>query len=125
PEDAARLERAIVQRGPERVAAFIAEPIVGAADPALAPAAGYYEEVRRICDEYEVIYISDEVMTGLGRTGSRLGLDRWDAVPDIILLGKGLAAGYAPLAGILASDRLAETIERGSGTFTHGFTYSG
>lgn len=125
PEDAARLEELIIRRGPERVAAFIAEPIVGAANPALAPAAGYYQEVRRICDRYGVIYVSDEVMCGLGRTGERLGLDHWGAVPDVVVLGKGLAAGYAPLAGVLASEELVETIERGSGSFTHGFTYSG
>lgn len=125
PEDAARLEELILERGPERVAAFVAEPVVGAANPALAPADGYYEEVRRICDRYGVIYVSDEVMTGLGRTGARLGLDHWGVAPDVVVLGKGLAAGYAPLAGILVAEELAETIEQGSGSFTHGFTYSG
>ncbi|MFO7545481.1 MAG: aminotransferase class III-fold pyridoxal phosphate-dependent enzyme [Trueperaceae bacterium] len=124
-QDAAALEALLQRIGSEHVAAFFAEPIVGAAAPALAPAAGYYEEIRRICSAHDVLYVSDEVMSGLGRTGTKLGLDRWHAVPDVVVLGKGLGAGYVPLAGIAASDAVVETIAQGSGTFTHGYTYAG
>lgn len=123
--DAASLDALLRRIGPEHVAAFFAEPIVGAAAPALAPAPGYYEEIRRICDEHDVLFVSDEVMSGLGRTGTKLGLDRWDAVPDIVVMGKGLGAGYVPLAGIAAGEQVVMAIANGSGAFTHGYTYSG
>lgn len=124
-EDAAELAAAIQELGPENVAAFFAEPIVGAAAPALAPGPGYYEEIRRICTEYDVLYVSDEVMTGFGRTGTRMALDRWSAVPDIVVLGKGLGAGYLPLAGMAVRESVVDAIAMGSGAFTHGYTYAG
>lgn len=124
-EDAAELETVIHDLGPENVAAFFAEPIVGAAAPALAPGPGYYEEVRRICTEHDVLYVSDEVMTGFGRTGTRMALDRWSAVPDIVVLGKGMGAGYVPLAGMAVRQAIVDAIAMGSGAFTHGYTYAG
>ncbi|WP_045234344.1 aminotransferase class III-fold pyridoxal phosphate-dependent enzyme, partial [Deinococcus pimensis] len=105
-QDASRLRELLERVGPESVAAFLAEPVVGASDAALAPNEGYYEEIRRICDEYGVLFVADEVMTGLGRAGSLLAVRQWDVTPDVVVLGKGLAAGYAPLAGILASPRV-------------------
>ena len=125
-EDAEGLRALLEREGPETVAAFMAEPVVGASDAALAPAPGYYERVRDICDEAGIIFIADEVMSGMGRCGSPLALSRWSGVtPDIAVLGKGLAAGYAPLAGLLAAPQVYETVMGGSGAFMHGFTYAG
>lgn len=125
-EDAEALRALIEREGPETVAAFMAEPVVGASDAALAPAPGYSERVREICDEYGVLLIADEVMCGMGRCGSPLALSLWSGVrPDIAVLGKGLAAGYAPLAGLLASPEVYAAVMEGSGAFMHGFTYAG
>jgi len=122
--DAARLAEAMADLDPATVAAFIAEPIVGAADAALAPAPGYYEAVRRICDEAGALFIADEVMSGIGRAGKTFAITWWDAIPDIIVVGKGLAAGYAPLAGILVRRAVHDAIVGGSGAFKHGYTYA-
>ena len=125
-EDAGALRTLIEQLGPETVAAFMAEPVVGASDAALAPAAGYYERIQEICREYGVLFIADEVMSGMGRCGTPLAVRQWsDTVPDIVVLGKGLAAGYAPLAGIAASPEIYSAVMGGSGAFKHGFTYAG
>jgi adenosylmethionine-8-amino-7-oxononanoate aminotransferase len=125
-EDAGALRTLIEQLGPETVAAFMAEPVVGASDAALAPAAGYYERIQEICREYGVLFIADEVMSGMGRCGTPLAVRQWsDTVPDIVVLGKGLAAGYAPLAGIAASPEVYSAVMGGSGAFKHGFTYAG
>ncbi|MGY2893030.1 aminotransferase family protein [Deinococcus sp. UYEF24] len=124
--DAEALRTLIESLGPETVAAFMAEPVVGASDAALAPAAGYYERVQEICREYGVLFIADEVMSGMGRCGTPLAVRQWsDTVPDIAVLGKGLAAGYAPLAGIAASGEVYGAVMEGSGAFKHGFTYAG
>lgn len=124
-EDARRLEALLHEVGPETVAAFMAEPVVGASDAALAPNTGYDTEIARICREHRILYIADEVMTGLGRTGRMLASAREGVLPDILVLGKGLAAGYAPLAGLLASPQVYATVMGGSGAFKHGFTYAG
>ncbi|MBB6098460.1 adenosylmethionine-8-amino-7-oxononanoate aminotransferase [Deinobacterium chartae] len=125
-EDARQLEALILELGPETVACFIAEPVGGASDPALTPAPGYWTEIRRICDRYGVLFVADEVMCGLGRAGLPLAsLEEPAAVPDIVVLGKGLAAGYAPLAGLLASPEIYAAVMGGSGAFKHGFTYAG
>ncbi|WP_424952066.1 aspartate aminotransferase family protein [Deinococcus sp.] len=125
-QDAEALRTLIASLGPETVAAFMAEPVVGASDAALAPASGYYERVAEICCESGVLFIADEVMSGMGRCGTPLALRQWSGVtPDIAVLGKGLAAGYAPLAGIAASDEVYRTVMDGSGAFRHGFTYAG
>lgn len=119
------LEEEILRVGPEYVAAFIAEPVVGAAAGATTPPPGYFEAVRQICDRYDVLFIADEVMTGFGRTGRMFGIEHWAAVPDIIATGKGLSAGYAPLGAVIAREEIYRTTQSGSGGFIHGFTYSG
>ncbi|GGQ93343.1 aminotransferase family protein [Deinococcus ruber] len=124
--DAETLRTLLLELGPETVAAFMAEPVVGASDAALSPAPGYYERVREICDEFGVLFVADEVMSGMGRCGTPLAVRQWSAVtPDIVVLGKGLAAGYAPLAGVAASPHVYGTVMSGSGAFKHGFTYAG
>lgn len=123
--DAERLRAVLEREGPETVAAFMAEPVVGASDAALAPNAGYYQRIRQLCEEFGVLLIADEVMSGMGRCGSPLALDLWQTRADITVLGKGLAAGYAPLAGVLASPEVYAAVMGGLGAFKHGFTYAG
>lgn len=118
------LERTINKLGAENVAAFIAEPIVGAAGGALTPPKGYYEKIREICTKYDVLFIADEVMTGIGRTGEMFGINHWNCVPDIIVLGKGLAAGYTPIAAAIASDKVMKPILEGSRLVMSGHTFS-
>jgi adenosylmethionine-8-amino-7-oxononanoate aminotransferase len=115
----------IESEGPETVAAFIAEPLIGAAAPAVTPPPGYYQTLREICDRYDVLFISDEVMTGIGRTGRNFGIQHWDVVPDLMLFAKGISAGYAPLAGVLAHDRVIDVIRSGSGRYENTFTWGG
>ena len=110
---------------PSTVAAFVAEPIVGAAAPGVTPPAGYYETIRAICDRYGVLFISDEVMTGVGRTGRWFGIQHWDAVPDLMLVAKGISGGYASLAAVVAHERVVEVIRAGSGRYEHNFTMAG
>jgi adenosylmethionine-8-amino-7-oxononanoate aminotransferase len=118
------LEAAIISAGPENVMAFIAEPIVGATLGAAVPGPAYFPRIREICDKYGILFIADEVMTGLGRTGTTFGMNHFGVMPDIIALGKGMAAGYQPLAAVLASGRVVKAFEDSTGVFEHGFTYS-
>lgn len=118
------LEKFIQSVGSETVAAFIVEPVVGATLGAVVPPDGYLQRIAEICRRHGVLLIADEVMTGMGRTGRNFAVEHWDVVPDIILLGKGIASGYAPLGAVVASGKIAETIAQGSGAFVHGFTYS-
>ncbi|WP_265109573.1 aspartate aminotransferase family protein [Halosolutus halophilus] len=123
---ARELETTIKQEGPETVAAFVAEPVSGASIPAAHPHPAYYEEIRRICDEYDVLFIADEVMTGFGRTGPMFAMERFDVVPDMMTLGKGLSGGYAPISATLVRDDVAAEFENGSGqSFAHGHTFGG
>lgn len=115
----------IEREGPETVAAFVAEPIVGAAAPGVTPPPGYYETIRAICDRYGVLFISDEVMTGIGRTGRWFGIQHWDAVPDVMLVAKGISGGYASLAAVVAHERVMSVIRDGSGRYEHNFTMAG
>lgn len=125
-DDAERLRRVLEATGPDTVAAFMCEPVVGASDAALAPNPGYHARIAEICREYGVLFIADEVMAGMGRCGSPLAVRLHDDVtPDLVVLGKGLAAGYAPLAGVMASGTVYDTVMNGSGAFKHGFTYAG
>lgn len=121
---ALELETAINRIGSEHIAAFIAEPIVGASGAALVPPEGYYEKIADICERYNILFIADEVMTGLGRTGKRFGLDHWNVKPDIIALGKGMSAGYTPIAATLVSEKVMEPIINGSASIMSGHTYS-
>lgn len=115
----------IERMGPETVAAFIAEPVVGASGGAIVPPPGYDVRVRELCNEYGILYIADEVMTGMGRTGLMFASEREDAVPDMLVLGKGLGAGYTPVGAVLVSDRIVETIRSGTGQLLFGHTMSG
>ncbi|WP_295820626.1 aminotransferase class III-fold pyridoxal phosphate-dependent enzyme [uncultured Deinococcus sp.] len=125
-DDADRLRTVLEAVGPESVAAFMCEPVVGASDAALAPNPGYHARIAAICREYGVLFIADEVMSGMGRCGAPLAVRLGgDVTPDIVVLGKGLAAGYAPLAGVMASADVYRTVMDGSGAFKHGFTYAG
>jgi adenosylmethionine-8-amino-7-oxononanoate aminotransferase len=118
------LETALLRVGPENVAAFIAEPVIGAAGGAVVPPDGYFQRIRQICDKYGVLFIADEVMTGMGRTGKNFAIDHWGVVPDLMALGKGMSAGYTPMAAAMASDEIIGTIARGSGAIMAGHTYS-
>lgn len=116
------LETEIRQQGPENVAAFVAEPVVGAALGAVPAPAGYFEVIRQICDKYEVLFIADEVMSCWGRTGHWFAIEAWEVTPDIIAAGKGLGAGYTPIAATLARNELWEAIETGGQSFLAGHT---
>jgi adenosylmethionine-8-amino-7-oxononanoate aminotransferase len=107
----------------ESVAAFIFEPVVGATLGAAAPPEGYLTRVAEICRKRGLLLIADEVMTGIGRTGKPFAVQHWGIEPDIILTGKGIASGYAPLGAVLVAANVVEVFERGSGAFKHGFTY--
>lgn len=106
-------------------AAVIAEPIVGAALGAVVPPPGYYDVIRRVCDDHDVVFIADEVITGVGRTGFPFAMDGFDVVPDLITCGKGLSAGYAPLGAVLVHERIVEALEREFDSLFTGYTYSG
>jgi adenosylmethionine-8-amino-7-oxononanoate aminotransferase len=114
----------LVAQGPETVAAFIAEPIPAGSAGAVVPAPGYYRRVAELCREHDVLFIADEVATGCGRTGRWFAFEHYDFVPDIMVLGKGLNGGYAPLSAVVASREIAAVVARGSGAFNHGQTYS-
>lgn len=115
----------IAQIGAENIAAFVAEPIVGAAGTALTPGPDYYPRMKSICHQHDILFIADEVMTGLGRTGKWFGLDHWQESADIVAVGKSLAAGYAPIAATMMSDAVLEPIKKGTGLIMSGHTYSG
>ena len=119
------LEDEILKEGAENIAAFIAEPFVGAAAGAVPPVDEYWPMVREICTKYDILLIADEVMTGFGRTGKNFAVDHWDVIPDLIACAKGMSAGYSPLGAVLISDKVMDAIKRGSGKFTHGHTYGG
>ena len=114
----------IRRQGPETVLAFIMEPVGGASTGALVAPDSYYGRIRDICDEYGVLLILDEVMSGVGRTGRFLAAEHWDLRPDIVALSKGFAAGYAPLGAMVADRRLVEPV-LDAGGFVHGYTYAG
>ncbi|WP_062356619.1 aspartate aminotransferase family protein [Bacillus kwashiorkori] len=122
---ATQLETAIKRIGSENIAAFIAEPIIGAAGGAITPPDEYYEIIAKICEENEILFIADEVMTGCGRTGSMLAITNWRVQPHIITLGKGLSAGYSPLAAVILHKQIMEAIESGSKLIMSGHTFSG
>jgi len=105
--------------------AFAAEPVVGATSGALTAAPGYFKRIREICDQYGILLILDEVMCGMGRTGSLFACDQEGVSPDILCVVKGLGAGYQPIGAMLCSRQIYETIENGSGFFQHGHTYLG
>ncbi|MGE0541206.1 MAG: aspartate aminotransferase family protein [Dehalococcoidia bacterium] len=122
---AEELEVEVKRTGAQYISAFIAEPVVGAAGGALVPPPEYFAIIREICDRYGVLFIADEVMTGIGRTGKNFAVDHWNVVPDVITTGKGVGGGYAPLGAMIVQERHFQTIAQGTGSFVHGFTYGG
>ena len=119
---AQELEKAILELGEDRVAAFIAEPVQGAGG-VIVPPATYWPEIQRICDKYEILLIADEVICGFGRTGNWFGSETMGIRPDIMTIAKGLSSGYAPIGGSIVSDEVAGVIAQDE--FNHGYTYSG
>ena len=118
------IETKIKEVGPDKVAAFIGEPIQGAGG-VIVPPDSYWPEVQRICDEYGILLISDEVITGFGRLGEWFGADYFSTRPDFMPFAKGVTSGYLPLGGVMVSDRVADVLIDKAGEFFHGYTYSG
>jgi hypothetical protein len=118
------IERAILREGPESVAAVFLEPVQNSGG-CFPPPPGYFARVREICDRYGVILVSDEVICAFGRLGYYFGSQRYGYQPDIITFAKGVTSGYAPLGGMLVSDRLMEPFSTGTATFLHGVTFAG
>ena len=118
------LEEKILQIGPEKVAAFIGEPIQGAGGVIIPPAT-YWPEIQRIVDKYGILLVADEVICGFGRTGRWFGSDYFGIRPDLMPIAKGLSSGYLPIGGVMVGDRVAEVMTTRAGEFNHGFTYSG
>jgi adenosylmethionine-8-amino-7-oxononanoate aminotransferase len=117
------LEAEFQRLGPERVIAFCAEPVVGATTGCVAALPGYFERVRAVCDRHGALLILDEVMCGMGRTGTLHAWEQEGVTPDVQLVAKGLGAGYAAIGGILIAERIVAAIRAGSGAFMHGHTY--
>jgi adenosylmethionine-8-amino-7-oxononanoate aminotransferase len=120
---AAELEAEFQRLGPNTVAAFLAEPVVGATAGAVTAPDGYFKAVRDICDRHGALLILDEVMSGMGRTGTTHAWEQEGVAPDIQAIAKGLGGGYQPIGAMLASGRIIDTIRAGSGAFQHGHTY--
>ncbi|WP_409265378.1 aspartate aminotransferase family protein [Massilia sp. BHUDP2] len=118
------LEEKILEVGPERVAAFIGEPVQGAGGVIIPPAT-YWPEIQRICDKYDILLVSDEVICGFGRLGTWFGCELMGFQPDLIAFAKGVTSGYVPLGGVLVGGRVAHVLIEKGGDFNHGFTYSG
>ncbi|MGG4180866.1 aspartate aminotransferase family protein [Virgibacillus pantothenticus] len=121
----ASLRQAIEESGPETVAAFFAEPIQGAGG-VLIPPDDYFPRIRALCDDYGILFVADEVITGFGRTGKMFGIENWDVIPDVMTFAKGVTSGYFPLGGVVVSETIHNVFkEKSLGTLFHGFTYSG
>ena len=119
------LEAELQRVGPDTVIAFVAEPVVGATAGAVPAVPGYFKHIRDICDRHGILLILDEVMCGMGRTGTLFASEQDDVTPDIITIAKGLGAGYQPVGAMLCSARIYDAIRDGSGFFQHGHTYMG
>ncbi|MBL0140668.1 MAG: aspartate aminotransferase family protein [Betaproteobacteria bacterium] len=122
---AAELEAKIREVGPKRVIAFVAETVVGATVGAVPPTPGYFRRVREICDRHGILLIADEVMCGMGRTGTLYAVEQEGIVPDLVAIAKGLGGGYQPIGAVLAQAIIVEALRKGSGLFQHGHTYLG
>ena len=118
------LSERIEQLGADRIAAFIAEPIQGAGG-VIIPPQSYWPEIQRICTEYDILLVADEVICGFGRTGKWFGSDYYELTPDLMPVAKGLSSGYLPIGGVMVSDRVVDGLVHKGGEFAHGFTYSG
>ena len=122
---AGALETAIIELGPENVIGFVAETVVGATAGALLPAPGYFKRIREICDRHGILLILDEVMCGMGRTGTLHACEQEEIAPDLMTIAKGLGAGYQPIGATLLSAKIFDAFANGSGFFQHGHTYMG
>lgn len=121
-----QLKRKVKELGDESISALIIEPIVGSQQGGMVPTKEYLQGVRKICDEHDITFIADEVMTGFYRTGKPFAVQHFDVEPDIITFGKGVSAGYAPLGGMIVHNRLTQDLlQYSNGKFIHGYTYSG
>ncbi|MEM5339846.1 aspartate aminotransferase family protein [Paraburkholderia azotifigens] len=119
------LEQKILELGPDTVAAFVAETVVGATAGAVPPVREYFRKIRAVCDRHGVLLILDEIMSGMGRTGYLYACEEDGITPDLLTIAKGLGAGYQPIGATLVSDRIYQAITGGSGFFQHGHTYIG
>lgn len=119
------IEDTFIATGPERIIAFCAETVVGATTGAVPPTPGYLKGVRQLCDKYGILYIADEVMCGMGRTGTLYAFEQDDTIPDIVVIAKGLGGGYQPIGALLARSHVVEALRQKSGMFQHGHTYLG
>jgi adenosylmethionine-8-amino-7-oxononanoate aminotransferase len=119
------LRRIVRQEGADNVAAFIAEPVIGTSMSAVVPPPEYYPIIREICDENDMLLIIDEVMSGIGRTGEKWGIEHWQVTPDMMTASKGISSGYSPLGALILSERVWKAIAEGSQTVMHSCTYGG
>ena len=119
----AEFEETILREGPDTIIGFCAETVSGATTGATPPTPGYFRGIRQLCDKYGILLISDEVMCGMGRTGTLHSFEQDDIVPDIVAIAKGLGGGYQPIGAVLARRHIVQTLQNGSGFFQHGHTY--
>jgi len=122
---ARELEQTFERLGPGTVMAFVAEPVVGATAGALTAVPGYFRRIREVCDRHGVLLIVDEVMCGMGRTGTLYAVEQEGVTPDLITIAKGLGGGYQPIGAVMAQRRIVDAMQQGSGFFQHGHTYLG
>lgn len=118
-------EEKILESGPQNIIAFVAETVVGATAGVVPPTPGYFQGIRKLCDQYGILYIADEVMCGMGRTGTLHAVEQENVVPDIMTLAKGLGGGYQPIGAVLVQNHIIETLKNINGLFQHGHTYIG
>jgi adenosylmethionine-8-amino-7-oxononanoate aminotransferase len=118
------LEEEILKQGPETIAAFIAEPIIGSSAGAVVPSREYYQRVSEVCKKYDVLFIADEVMSGMGRTGKWFSFEHFDFIPDILVSGKGINGGVVPLSAVIATKEIVNLLASTSGYFNHAQTYT-
>jgi hypothetical protein len=123
-ECAKALENVIQMEGPETISAVILEPIIGATIGAVVPPDGYLSLIKEICERYGILFIDDEVMAGMGRTGSWFAVEHWDVLPDIMVLGKGMSGGYFPLSAMITRSEFVDRLKEKTGGFVHGHTFS-
>lgn len=119
------LEVAIRRNGADTIAAFICEPIGGAADGAVVPQPDYFARIREICDRHDILLIADEVITGFGRTGANFAIDHFGVIPDVITCGKGLGSGYAPIGALVMHEKVVDALDSSGDALFTGYTYSG
>lgn len=117
------LDRHFQNLGPDNVIAFVAEPLVGATSGCTPAPKGYFKGVRKVCDKYSILLILDEIMCGMGRTGTQFAFEQEGIVPDLMTVGKGLGGGYSPMAGVLVHKKVVDALRKGTSSFNHGHTY--